>query len=85
MRTTLNIEDSLYRLAKSTAAQRGCSVTSLIEESLRVALQSAPVSQRLPPLFVSRQAPGLVAAIDLSDNSAVRDLLDEADGGDALP
>jgi len=85
MRTTLNIEDSLYRLAKSTAAQRGCSVTSLIEESLRVSLQSAPVSERLPPLFVSRQAPGLVAAIDLSDNSAVRDLLDEADGGNALP
>jgi hypothetical protein len=85
MRTTLNIEDSLYRLAKSTAAQRGCSVTSLIEESLRVALQSAPLSEQLPPLFVSRQASGLVADIDLSDNSAVRDLLDEADGRKALP
>ena len=85
MRTTLNIEDSLYRLAKSTAAQRGCSVTSLIEESLRVALQSAPVSERLPPLYVSRQAPGLVVDIDLSDNSVVRDFLDDADGRNALP
>lgn len=60
-------------------------MTSLIEESLRLALQSAPVSERLPPLFVSRQAPGLVADIDLSDNSALRDLLDEADGRNALP
>jgi hypothetical protein len=85
VRTTLNIEDSLYRLAKSTAAQRGCSVTSLIEESLRVALQSAPVSERLPPLYVSRQAPGLVVDIDLSDNSVVRDFLDDADGRNALP
>ncbi len=85
MRTTLNIEDSLYRLAKSTAAQRGCSVTSLIEESLRVALQSAPVSERLPPLYVSRQAPGLVVDIDLSDNSVVRDFLDDADGRNAQP
>ena len=85
MRTTLNIEDSLYRLAKSTAAQRGCSVTSLIEESLRVALQSAPVSERLPPLYVSRQAPGLVVDIDLSDNSVVRDFLDDADSRNALP
>jgi hypothetical protein len=85
VRTTLNIEDSLYRLAKSTAAQRGCSVTSLIEESLRVALQSAPVSERLPPLYVSRQAPGLVVDIDLSDNSVVRDFLDDADSRNALP
>lgn len=85
MRTTLNIDDSLYRLAKATAAQRGCSVTSLIEESLRVALQSAPVCEPMPPLFVSRQAPGLVVDINLSDNSAVRDHLDDAEGRNALP
>lgn len=48
------------------------------EDSLRVARQPAPVTEGLPPLFVSRQAPGLVVDIDLSDNSAVRDYLDSA-------
>lgn len=85
MRTTLNIDDALYRLAKSTAAHRGCTVTSIIEESLRIALQSAPTPGQLPPLFVSSKSPRLAADVDLSDNSAVRDFLDNADGGDALP
>ena len=53
------------------------------EDSLRVALQSAHVTEGLPPLFVSRQAPGLVVDIDLSDNSAVRDYLDSAVGESA--
>jgi len=55
-----------------------------IEDSLRVALQSAPVTEGLPPLFVSRQGPGLVVDIDLSDNSAVRDYLDSAVGVSAV-
>ncbi|MCX6413712.1 MAG: hypothetical protein NTU77_03785 [Actinobacteria bacterium] len=50
------------------------------EDSLRVVYQSSPVTEGLPPLFVSRQAPGLVVDIDLSDNSAVRDYLDSAVG-----
>jgi len=85
MRTTLNIDDALYRLAKSTAAHRGCTVTSIIEESLRIALQSAPTHGKLPPLFVSSKPPGLAADVDLSDNSAVREFFDNADGGNALP
>ena len=43
----------------------------------------APVTEGLPPLFISRQAPGLVVEIDLSDNSAVRDYLDSAVGESA--
>ncbi len=85
MRTTLNIDDALYRLAKSTAANRGCTVTSIIEESLRVALQSASAPGSLPPLLVSSKPFGLAADVDLSDNSAVRDFLDEEDGSNALP
>jgi hypothetical protein len=85
MRTTLDIDDALYRLAKSTAAHRGCTVSSIIEESLRVALQPASAPGRLPPLFVSTKPFGLAADVDLSDNSAVRDVLDEADGSNALP
>lgn len=53
------------------------------EDSLRVARQPARVTEGLPPLFVSRQAPGLVVDIDLSDNRAVRDYLDSAVGESA--
>ena len=53
------------------------------EDSRQDACQSAPVTEGLPPLFVSRQAPGLAVDIDLSDNSAVRDYLDSAVGESA--
>ena len=46
MRTTLNIDDSLYRLAKSTAALRGCSVTSIIEEPFRMAFQASTTTAK---------------------------------------
>ena len=37
MRTTLNINDDLYREVKVEAARRGVSTTSVIEEALRMA------------------------------------------------
>lgn len=83
MRTTLNIDDDLYRQVKATAALRGCSVTSLIEESLRQALASSERS--LLPLPVSSRQPGfteafLASGIDINDTSAVLDLLDAGEG-----
>ena len=69
---------------RSPRHQRGCSVTFLIEEALRVALQSATVPEQLPPLFSSRQAPGMVVDIELSDSSAACDYLDDADSLNAL-
>ena len=35
MKTTLDIPDSLFRLAKATAAQEGRSLKSLVEEALQ--------------------------------------------------
>ena len=47
MRTTLHIADDLYRRTKAAAALRGCSVTSVIEETLRFMLsQETPSAVR---------------------------------------
>lgn len=48
MRTTLNIADVLFRRAKAAAALRGCSVTSVIEETLRFMLSQATPSAVRP-------------------------------------
>ena len=39
MRTTVDIPDELFRLAKSEAALRGCKLKDLVEEGLRLALE----------------------------------------------
>jgi hypothetical protein len=42
MRTTLNIDDSLYREVKVRAAHEGRTVTELVETALRGFMQEAP-------------------------------------------
>jgi len=45
MRTTLNIDDDLYRDIKVEAARRGFSITRVIEEALRASLHSADIAR----------------------------------------
>ena len=85
VRTTLNIEDELYRRIKALAALRGESVTAVVEESLRLTLLTAQASDTDVPMPVSQRrhgyAPEFVAAgVDPSDTSAVRDYLDRTEG-----
>ena len=42
MRTTLVVDDDLYRRAKSKAALEGRKVTELVEEGLRLVLRERP-------------------------------------------
>ena len=82
VRTTLNIDDDLYRQVKATAALRGCSVTSLVEESLRQALAAGAAQGPSAPMPVSSRVGGLTTeflntGIDIDDTSAVLDWLDE--------
>ena len=77
MRTTLNIDDDLYREVKATAARRGCSVTSLVEESLRVALARHLDRGEVRPLRVSTLTGGTLPGVDLHDGSALLEVMDE--------
>ena len=85
VRTTLNIEDELYRRIKALAALRGESVTAIVEESLRLTLLTAQASDAVVHMPVSqrrhRYASQFVAArVDPPHPSAVRDYLDRTEG-----
>jgi len=82
MRTTLNIDDDVYRQAKAYAALEGCSVTSVVEAGLRALLADAGVGRRIADMPVSRRGGGLTeeftaSGVDLADTSAVLDFLDQ--------
>lgn len=73
MRTTLNLDDDLARAAKQKAAAEGRTLTSVVEDALRAALEPPRAARRRISLltFSSAAAPGL----DLSDPVALRDLM----------
>ena len=80
MKTTLDINDELLVRAKAASARERKSLTTLIEEGLRLRLRRARSGGRKPkaplPSFAGKG--GLVAGIDPLSN---RSLLDAADDG----
>jgi hypothetical protein len=84
MRTTLSIDDALYRRAKAAAAMRGSSVTSLIEDALRRALDAPTTPAQVPELPIARESGGPLPGIDLHDARALAAVLDEGRSLDAL-
>jgi hypothetical protein len=84
VRTTIRIDDDLYREAKATAARSGRSVGDLIEDALRTALRS-----RKEPRAELGELPvfggsGVMPGVDLADPRALRELMDEGRSTDAL-
>jgi len=80
MRTTIRIDDALYRRAKTLAAKSGRTVSSVIEDAVRAGLTptrrtSPPEPQELPVFGGSGVLPG----VDLSDAAALRDTMDEGE------
>lgn len=78
MRTTIRLNDDLLKDAKTLAARRGRTLTSLIEDGLReqvLRAEQAPARAEvgLPTWSGGRLRPG----VDLDDNAATWDLLDE--------
>jgi len=77
MRTTLRLDDELYRRAKAAAAEQGMSLTRLVEEAIRERLdRSAPSPPRKRlRLPVSSATGGLAPGFaDLQEAVAVADL-----------
>ena len=77
MRTTLVLDDDLYRRAKATAAHQGRTVTSVVEEALRRLLDAEPPPVEVPDLPVARESGGPLPGIDLHDARALAAVLDE--------
>ena len=79
MRTTVRLDDELLDDARKEAARRKTTLTSLIEQGLRLVLlrPARPPKRRRVELPVCRRGGGTLPGVDLS-NSA--DLLDRMEG-----
>lgn len=76
MRTTIEIEDGLYRKAKAEAARRQTSLKNLMDEALRAFLAGAKRGLRYRadlPVVRGKHPP----AIDPADRNALFDFLDK--------
>lgn len=69
MKTTLNLDDRLLREAKKRAAEQGVTLTSVIEDALRVALEPSPASE--PYRFEMSVVRGGGFPFDINDRSSI--------------
>ncbi len=85
MRTTVRIDDELYRTLKERAARTGRTVGEIVEDAIRRSFAAADVSsdEPLPPLPVHGGS-GVLPGVDLTSNAALRDLMDGDEPVDAL-
>ena len=80
MRTTLDIEDQLLKDAKKLAAERGTTLTAVMEDALRIVVTRAeqPKPRRRRKLVTAGvPGAGFMPGVDLTSTAATRALLDE--------
>jgi len=78
MRTTVDLNDQLYKQAKHLAAERHQTLTAVLEEGLRYLIQrKSSEKSRKPFKIITFNGDGLMPGVDLDDNSALADLMDE--------
>lgn len=75
MRTTVRLSEELLRKAKKKAAEKGQTLTSLIEEGLKVVLadQGKPGRHRHVQLPLSKASGGTLPGVDLNRSSDLED------------
>jgi len=78
MRTTVRLDDELLKEAKIRAAEQGITLTQLIDESLRERLATRPRRMSVEPFQMPTYGEGGTRPeVNLNDNRALRDLMDE--------
>lgn len=76
MRTTVSVDDDVLRLAKRRAAEEGRTLGEVITEALRERLARQPAGERERYSAVTAGQGGTLPGVDITDNAAVRDLMD---------
>lgn len=75
MRTTINADDGLLAEAKRRAAERGITLTRLIEDALRASLQRREEPDDAPLQTITFRGDGLMPGVDLDDSAALLEIL----------
>ena len=73
MKTTLNIDDTVFARLKQEAARQGKTMSELVETGLRLLFRSAKDPRTLPPLPTFRSGGHLV---DISNREALYDAME---------
>jgi len=78
MRTTVRLDDALLDQAKREAANRHETLTSLIEQGLRLVLAQSPSRPRRKRvvLRICRAGGGVLPGVELNDSSALLDVME---------
>ena len=76
MRTTISIDDQVFRDAKRQAAEEGRTLGDLVTEALRARLALRQPKEEKPWEPVTYGKGGTLPGIDITNNAAVRDVMD---------
>lgn len=75
-RTTIRLDDNLMAAAKQRAADRGTTLTALIERAVREVVARDIRASRPAVELPTFRGRGVQPGVDLADNKALRDLMD---------
>ena len=78
MRTTISIDYDVLRTAKQRAADEGRTLSELVTEALRERLARRRVAGEERYVAVTSGEGGPLPGIDITNNAAVRDVMDGA-------
>lgn len=85
MRTTIRIDDELYREMKERAVRTGRTIGELVEDAVRRSLfTESGGAGKPPPELPVYGGSGVLAGVDLTNNAALWDLIDGDETVDAL-
>lgn len=83
MRTTIRIDDEIYRRVKKVALQSDRTIGQVIEDAVQIALRPPRHEEQIANLPVYGGS-GLVPGVDLSSNRSIAEAMDDGDAVDAL-
>ncbi len=76
MRMTIRLDEHLLRSAKAHAARTGRTLTALIEESLRRAIEAEEPDHAREPYRVAGFSSGVRPGVDLDSNAATLEVME---------
>ena len=83
MRTTIRFEEQLLVQAKKLAADRGITLTALVEDTLRETLNRRKPTPRRPKVRLTTAGRGGIRQnVDLDDSAGLVEIMERRDGAD---